>query len=238
MPSRAPAALPAPALPTAPATAAASPIVPTAASPAATTPWRGPDAIDTLFGEAGTDEASAWRALAAAWGVALPAGDPCAVAVTQSLHCYRTRGGLGPIRQLDRPGIVALSDANGRIAHWLLTGLGSDSATLRAGNVERTLPLATLARAWRGEFATLWRAPSGYRAGEIVTTDGALAPWLGERLAKIDGSDALPASPDALMARVFAFQLAQGLAPDGLAGPLTLMQLNRASGVAEPRLQR
>jgi general secretion pathway protein A len=37
-------------------------------------------------------------------------------------------------------------------------------------------------------------------------------------------------------ARVLAFQLTQGLAPDGLAGPLTLKQLNRASGIDEPRL--
>jgi general secretion pathway protein A len=33
-----------------------------------------------------------------------------------------------------------------------------------------------------------------------------------------------------------AFQLTQGLAPDGLVGPQTLMQLNRAAGVDEPRL--
>jgi general secretion pathway protein A len=41
----------------------------------------------------------------------------------------------------------------------------------------------------------------------------------------------------ALQAKVSAFQLAQGLKADGLAGPITLMQLNRAAGVAEPRLQ-
>ncbi|WP_409970417.1 peptidoglycan-binding domain-containing protein [Piscinibacter sp.] len=40
-----------------------------------------------------------------------------------------------------------------------------------------------------------------------------------------------------MQARVFAFQLAQGLQPDGLAGPLTLMQLTRASGIDEPRLK-
>ncbi|MDH5338598.1 MAG: peptidoglycan-binding protein, partial [Rubrivivax sp.] len=34
-----------------------------------------------------------------------------------------------------------------------------------------------------------------------------------------------------------AFQRAQGLKPDGLAGPLTLMQLNRAVAVPEPHLQ-
>ena len=39
-----------------------------------------------------------------------------------------------------------------------------------------------------------------------------------------------------LAERVAAFQRAQGLTADGLAGAMTLMQLNRASGVDEPRL--
>ena len=39
-----------------------------------------------------------------------------------------------------------------------------------------------------------------------------------------------------LRGRLQAFQRAQGLAPDGLAGPMTFMLLNRATGVDEPRL--
>ena len=37
-------------------------------------------------------------------------------------------------------------------------------------------------------------------------------------------------------ARFEAFQRAQGLTVDGVVGPLTIMQLNRVSAVAEPRL--
>ena len=40
-----------------------------------------------------------------------------------------------------------------------------------------------------------------------------------------------------LKSRISAFQMAQGLKPDGLAGPMTYMQLNRISGVDEPKLQ-
>ena len=40
-----------------------------------------------------------------------------------------------------------------------------------------------------------------------------------------------------LQARIQRFQLAQGVTPDGRAGPLTLMLLNRVNGVSEPRLR-
>mgnify|MGYP002131569542 CR=1 FL=1 len=39
-----------------------------------------------------------------------------------------------------------------------------------------------------------------------------------------------------LGSRVAAFQRDHGLKPDGQVGPATFMQLNRASGIDEPRL--
>src|SRR5439155_128859 len=77
---------------------------------------------------------------------------------------------LALIRQLARPGIVTLSDENGQPAHALLTGLSPQSATLRMGGVSQTVSLASLARLWRGDFATYWRVPPGYQSG-IVEAD-------------------------------------------------------------------
>jgi general secretion pathway protein A len=91
---------------------------------------------------------------------------------------------------------------------------------------------------WHGDFATLWRAPPGYREGELAGNGGPLGHWLALHLAGLDGPGASARLDDvaSVCARVLAFQLTQGLAPDGLAGPLTLKQLNRASGIDEPRL--
>ena len=180
------------------------------------------------------DEASAWRALASQWGATLPAGDPCAAAPALGLQCFRGRGGLAAIRQLDRPALVTLTDPLGRSTTALLTAMSAQDVTLRLGNREQVLPLAALARDWRGEFGTLWRAPPGYREGMLVTSeDGPFSRWVADRLASADGGSRRP-----LDERIVAFQLAQGLAPDGLVGPQTLMQLNRAAGVDEPRLGR
>jgi len=98
--------------------------------------------------------------------------------------------------------------------------------------------LDSLDRLWHGDFATFWRAPAGYAGG---AANGALTPWLAVQLAKVHGQTqpAADAASDAaaVKAQIQAFQSAQALKADGLAGPLTLMQLNRASGVDEPRLQ-
>ncbi len=178
------------------------------------------------------DEAAAWRVLASQWGAALPAGEPCATAPALGLQCYRGRGGLAAIRQLDRPALVTLTDPLGRSSTVLLTAVSAQDVTLRLGDREQVLPLAALARDWRGEFGTLWRAPPGYREGQLITAeDGSVSRWLAERLTPVDGGSRRP-----LEERIVAFQLTQGLAPDGLAGPQTLMQLNRAAGVDEPRL--
>ncbi|MCE9657564.1 MAG: AAA family ATPase [Burkholderiales bacterium] len=254
-PTPTPAVLAAPAMPAptdtstaplaAPSTAKASPALPTpnaapviaAAGPATTKAALAAVSLDTVFATAvAADEATAWRALANLWGASLGPGEPCNAAAAQSLLCFRSRGGLAEVRQLDRPGIVRLVDARGRTAHALLTAFNGEQATLGVGGVVTTVPLAELARVWRGEFATFWRAPPGYREGDITST-AAGGAWLAQRLAAADGqAGAAASSREALRARVAAYQLGNGLTPDGVAGPLTLMQLGRASD--EPRLAR
>ena len=190
-----------------------------------------------VFETAAANEALAWRDLSQLWGTTLGPGDPCTAAAQQGLRCYYAKGGLEPVRQLGRPGIMRLTDAHGRVVFALLIGLSSDAATFRGRGNEHTVPLSALGQSWRGDFATFWRAPALYHDVEVVRDSGPLSAWLGQRLAIIDGASAPPAGADALAARIFAFQLAQGLSPDGVAGPLTLMHLNRASGIEEPRLR-
>jgi general secretion pathway protein A len=141
------------------------------------------------------------------------------------------------LRQLDRPSVLGLFDEAGRPFYVILLGLDSQTATLRQGGSTQQISLLNLSKQWRGEFATLWRAPAEL-SGKSLSP--AMLSWLDEQLAK---AFAEPPSPgahkyDALMrARVAAFQRAQGLESDGQVGPITLMQLMRAAGSVEPRLQ-
>jgi general secretion pathway protein A len=183
------------------------------------------------------EERGAWRELASAWALSLDDGDPCAAAQRRQVQCFRTANStLALIRQLDRPGILTLRDSKDRPVYALLTGLTNDAATLRFGSATRTVSLLSLATLWRGEFATFWRAPPDYAGKLVDANSGASAGWVSAQLATLHHEP--PVTTDvAWRAQVSAFQLSQGLKPDGLAGPTTFMQLNRAIGVDEPRLR-
>ena len=197
--------------------------------------------LKTRFGSLNRSEKDAWRELAPAWGLVLDDGEPCAAAQRSQVQCFRSdSSSLALIRQLDRPGIVTLRDASDKPVVALLTGLTNQSATLRIGEATQTITLVSLATLWRGDFATFWRAPPGY-TGKLVDADsGAIASWLATQLASLRGPSPPggdPVGSASWKSRVSAFQLAHGLKPDGLAGPTTFMQLNRAIGVDEPRLR-
>jgi general secretion pathway protein A len=186
----------------------------------------------TIAGPLIGDESAAWRALAPLWRADASAMDPCALA---DLQCFRhANTTLAQIRQLDRPGLLRLQPPGEAAGYALLVGLGPRSAVLRVGGVDRSVTLAALATAWHGDYATYWRPPPGYTQPADADSP-AVRAWLNAQLARWAGASGSSGSD--LKPRIAAFQIAQGLAGDGLAGPMTFMQLDRALGVAEPRLQ-
>jgi general secretion pathway protein A len=176
--------------------------------------------------------ATAWRELALRWNVAIGEGEPCAAAAQARLACFRsTAGGLAVVRQLGRPGWITLRRPEGGSSAALLLGLNDTHATLQAGTQPLVLPLATLAGLWTGDFSTLWRLPPGWADTPDGGSDPAARAWLEQGLLRA-GIAAGPPLPE----RVRQFQRAQGLPPDGRAGPVTVMRLNRLAGVNEARL--
>jgi general secretion pathway protein A len=193
-----------------------------------------------LLGRLFADETSAWRALARQFGADPGSDDPCQALARQQLQCHRSASSVALIRLLDRPGFLTLHGPSGETRHVLLTGLDEDTAVLDVQGRAQPVSLPALAAVWKGDFATLWRAPAGYNGMVLDGHRGPVVERLAADIARLDrGSPPAPGQTldEALKARVYAFQLGQGLKPDGIAGPTTFMQLNRATGVDEPRLQ-
>ncbi|RYF26868.1 MAG: AAA family ATPase [Comamonadaceae bacterium] len=214
-------------------------------------------ALQQLINQPKLDEAADWRALAQAWGsdVALGA-QPCASLAGAGLRCYRTRrASLELLAQLDRPALLTL-----RPSHGGETGAGTSDgdeaadgvtavllrldggyATLSGAGKTLRVPVSELAQVWHGDMATLWRTPPGLPDSGGVTDAPATLAWLDRQLVSkaAGGTGDLRErmTPEQRRDSIQRFQRAQGLEPDGRAGPLTLMQLNRAVGVTEPRLR-
>ena len=188
----------------------------------------------------GDSRALAYAALFRTWGLEYQGGDACREAQSLGLRCRSARGGLDELRELDRPAVLQLRDMQGRGFYATLRALDQDSARFVLGKQEKTVALGALAAQWSGQYALLWRMPSqaheNIRSGER----GAAVAWLARQLAQIQGRS-VEAGEDKvfdeqLLREVKQYQLAQGLIPDGVVGPRTLMRLAGQTDTAAPKL--
>lgn len=183
-------------------------------------------------------EISAWQQLAPLWGESLDGPDPCASAQRHQLQCFRTtRMTLTGLQRLNRPAILTFHMPGQPPLRALAVASGSDGLTVAAGDRRWRLSPGLLAELWRGEYATLWRTPPGTRQRLAEAADADTVAWIDRHLIDLQASGQLDRSAATYSARLNAFQTAQGLENTSKAGPLTLMQLNLAIGLPEPRLQ-
>ena len=227
------------AAPAAAPASAASAVVPArqaaAAAPAAMLEWPADHAI-------GDSSALAYAALFRAWGADYKGADACRQADSLGLRCYSARGGLDELRELNRPAVLLLSDNQGRDFQAMLSALERDSASFTLGDQTRTISIGALAAQWSGQFTLFWRVPPEARDDIRQGEHGPAIAWLARQLAQAQGRAAPPGKDaqfdQALLREVKQFQLAQGLVPDGLVGPRTLMRLAGAADTTAPKLLR
>jgi len=184
-------------------------------------------------------EQDALRQLMQIWGAPTTASSPCEAAAEANLHCHKSNGGLAELRLLDRPAVLVMYDKANKPFYAVLTSLGDTSATLRSGDTDQEISLVELTRHFRGEFTLLWRAPHGFSKAVTLGDKGPEVDWIAAQLAKLSGT-APPAADQPFgqktLKQLRHFQQANGLFVDGVAGPVTAMQINRVAGIDEPHL--
>ena len=184
----------------------------------------------------GMSEDAALRVLLRRWGMEvqdLGGGEPCVRVAAFGLRCERERGKLSNVRYFDRPVLLRLADEGGAPRYAVLGALDATHGTLdlESGASEQ-VPVSVIEALWEGDYAVLWQPPP---TGAPMIGPGASADsvrWLRRQIAALPNSGlADTASGDfdiRLTNRVKAFQSAQGLAADGIAGPRTLIALHNA----------
>ncbi|MBK4733273.1 ExeA family protein [Noviherbaspirillum pedocola] len=199
-----------------------------------------PEALSAALAAAPAQETQLLGALAALWSGQAEGKTSCDVLLQSNLHCFHGAGGLAELRQLGRPAILTLNDDNGAQRYALLLALDASGAELQLGGSTARISLPALERRLPGRYLTLWRGSPEFRSLLKAGDRGSDVDWIAAHLATVNG-DAAPApgrAYDAALAKaVRAFQSAQGLRPDGVVGPMTVMLINSASGETEPRLR-
>ena len=163
---------------------------------------------------------------------------PCHQLEAQAMRCYEGHGDLMDLYTLDQPVVVRLSSPEGKEYSATLTVLDHQAATLMVAGAPQRVALNELANSWTGQFVVLWKVPPNFNEHMSLNQRSLAVTWLRHAMQTADGihdngSDIFDAK---LARRIRAFQLTEGIKPDGLVGPLTVIRLNLLSGKAGPHL--
>jgi general secretion pathway protein A len=180
----------------------------------------------------GRSEGLAFQDLFNLYGIAYDPGSKgsaCKIAETANMHCLYAHGGLSDLRRANQPTVLLMDGAGkDRPYYAVLTALDAESATVIVAGSRQRVALAQIAPLWSGKYVMLWYAPPGFSNVLAVGSRNRAVSWLRQSLARVQGgnADGPALFDDELVGRLKAFQLAEGMEPDGVAGALTLIRLN------------
>jgi len=167
-------------------------------------------------------------------------GDLCRQVQTQGLRCLTAQGSLDSLLKLNRPAVLTLFDDKGRQFYATLSSLHGQTATFVVGTETRTVEIKEVETKWLGDYTLLWRTPSDFRSPLRPGQKGNMVVWLNKQLALLQGKNDQSGKnllyEGDLVAQLKKFQLSEGLVPDGIVGPQTIIHLNTFTASGEPLL--
>ena len=167
--------------------------------------------------------------------------DACAYAQTKGLQCYQKSGSVASLILFNRPAVLRLFNIHGLNFYVTITAVKGDSAILVVGKESVRISLEDVESQWGGDYTLLWKTPHYYKGSIEPGKRNLLIPWLDRQLAFVQNRKrkirANIRYDEELVSHVKKFQRAEGLLPDGIIGPQTLMRLNTALGTKSPTLK-
>lgn len=191
----------------------------------------------------------AFRELFELWGLDYRASESpvaCDFAEGEGLRCLQNKGARRSLEFLDRPAILQLRNGNGDSHYAVLSGLQDNRATIELPSGRREVTFSSLEPYWFGEFTVLWEAPA-YILGDAAGSErgnGRVAEqiWMGSKMMELASRYAESRQEESRVNRmpieeqVRWYQQQRGLTVDGIAGAMTIIQMNNDLESAVPRL--
>ncbi len=179
-----------------------------------------------------TDKTTAFANLYALWHLDVRPNVTnlgCEYGHQAGLRCVLRAGTWTVLRRFSLPAILPLRTRGGEEQYVVLTDLDGERATLQIGEHRLVVTTVEIERLWDGPFVMIWKPPV---AGPIPLAPGMRGRdvlWLRQTLVEIAGqpvsAGASQVYDEDLKRQVAAFQQAESLTPDGIAGEETLVRL-------------
>ena len=187
----------------------------------------------------------AFAALLGVWGRDYPTGQAvgaCGFAREQGLGCLERQGSRRSLEFLDRPAMLLLQDESGSRGYAVVRHLQGDRAELVLPGGLATVSFASLEPFWFGEYRVLWRLPEYQTGDEFYGAGNGEQLWIGARMMELANKYAADGPENARVKRLPAeqqirwYQQRKGLTVDGIAGAMTIIQINNDLNATVPRL--
>ncbi|MEH6814337.1 MAG: AAA family ATPase [Motiliproteus sp.] len=200
--------------------------------------WRWPEDADLAL-----SKVTAYQSLFKAWGIDYaPREHPtvCRFSRSLGLGCLSLHGDMDELRQLNRPAVLKLFNAQGQEYYVTLLSTEGERGVVEVGGQRKEVHLKDLELWWLRTYTLLWRQPPGYDTPIRPGASGQTVAWLDQQLSFLQGRAPLPEGEltydGSLIRQVQQFQRSQGLTADAVVGPQTSIHLNTATAEDVPQL--
>lgn len=198
------------------------------------------------FEEDRVNSPGAFRLLFGLWGKSYRAADnpiACDYAPTVGLGCLERQGTRRSLEFLNRPAMLQLRNQAGETGYAVLKSLNGDLAEIMLpGGESREMSFASLEKYWFGEYRVLWRLPEYMTDDDFYASGSGQQLWIGARMMELAERYTTSATENGRVKRMSAeqqvrwYQEIKGLAVDGIAGAMTVIQINNDLDAPGPRL--
>jgi general secretion pathway protein A len=185
----------------------------------------------------------AYQALLREWNLSdmTPMSDNiCKQVMAKGIRCLDGSITLKALLNLNRPAVLKLFDDKGKEFYATVKGVEGQRIVLVVGGETKTVDFQEIEKRWLGDYLLLWKAPVNYKGIIRPGDKGPQIVWI-DRYVSLSGNKQSQVRTSNLydldlVKRVKRFQLSEGVIPDGVVGPQTIIHLINRQGTKEPLL--